>query len=184
MGDPFIGEVRPFVFTFAPFGWATCDGQLLNIQQNAALFSILGVTYGGDGKNTFGLPNLQARAPMNFGAGPGLTPRAWGEVDGAATVSLQAANIPSHTHLLNVVSNANADQTAVANHYLSNGGNAGRAFTPTYTYQPQASPGTHLAADAVQPAGTATGVIPHDNLQPYLPVLLCIALNGIYPARS
>lgn len=184
MADPFIGEIRPFAFTFAPYGWSTCDGQILQIQQNSALFAILGATYGGNGTSTFGLPNLQACAPMSFGSGPGLTPRDWGEADGAATVSLQTNNIPAHTHSLNVVSNANADQKPVANHYLSKGGNPGRPFTATNMYQPQPSAGTHLAADAVQPAGTAMGSIPHDNMQPYLPVLLCIALYGIYPTRS
>ncbi|HEY4745683.1 MAG TPA: tail fiber protein [Desulfuromonadaceae bacterium] len=184
--DPFIGEIRALAFTFAPMNWATCDGQLMPIQQAQALFSILGTIYGGNGTTNFGLPNLQGRAPMDFGAGPGLAPRFLGELEGAASVPLQANNIPSHTHSLNVVSNSNADQKPIAGHYLSKGGVPGSrgAFTPTPTYQLQASAGTHLAADAVQPAGTATGAIPHDNMQPYLPVLLCIALYGIYPTRS
>jgi len=185
MADPFVGEIRAFAFTFAPMNWATCDGQTLNIVQNQALYSLLGTTYGGDGKTTFGLPNLQGRAPMSFGSGPELTPRTLGAATGDATVSLSANHFPAHTHSLNVVSNANADQKPVANHYLGKAGNpGGKGFTSTPTYQPQPSTGTHLAADAVQPAGTATGAIPHDNMQPYLPVLLCIALYGVYPTRS
>lgn len=185
MADPFIGEIRPFAFTFAPYGWATCDGQVLPVQQNPALASLLGPTYGGDGRTTFGLPNLQGRAPMDFGAGQGLTPRTLGQVLGDASVSLQASNFPAHNHLVNAVSNVTpgADQSTVANHYLSKGGKLGKSFLATNTYQPQPSAGIHLAADAVQTAGTATGAIPHDNRQPYLPVLLCIALSGIYPVR-
>lgn len=183
MADPFIGEIRAFAFTYAPMNWATCDGQILQINQNQALFSLLGTTFGGDGKTTFGLPNLQGRAPMSFGSGSGLTPRDLGEQVGEASVSLTTNAFPAHTHGLAVVSNANADKTDVANHYLSKGGNPGRPFTAINSYQPLPTVGTHLAADAVQPAGTATGPISHTNMQPYLPVLLCIALYGVWPTR-
>lgn len=181
MADPFIGEIRAFAFTYAPKGWATCDGQILTIQQNTALYSILGTAYGGDGKTTFGLPNLQGRAPMDAGVGPQLTPRALGAVVGDATVPLMANSFPPHTHALNVVSNVNADKTAAANNYLSKGGSLGRVFTTINTYQQLPTANTQLAADAVQPAGTQQAA--HDNMQPYLPVLFCIALNGEYPQR-
>jgi len=182
MADPFLGEIRAFAFTFAPMGWATCDGQLVQITQNQALYSILGITYGGDGKSTFCLPNLQGRAPMDVGSGPQLTPRIPGDVAGDATVPLTANNFPPHTHALNVVSNSDANQTVVANHYLAKVPATGRPPATTNTYSmPPAN--VQLAADAVQVAGTASGAIAHDNMQPYLPVLLCIALNGEYPVR-
>lgn len=183
--ENFIGEIRPFAFNFAPMGWAACNGQILQIQQNTALFSLLGTAYGGDGKTTFGLPNLQGRAPLDAGAGPGLTYRELGAVAGAATVPLSANNFPPHSHGLNVVTTSNATLTAVADHYLSNGGNlVGKTFSPTNSYQSQPSANTQLAVDAVQTAGTATGPIAHDNMQPYLPVLICIALTGYYPSRG
>lgn len=182
MADPFIGEIRAFAFTFAPMGWATCDGQLMQITQNQALYSILGITYGGDGKSTFGLPNLQGRAPMDIGNGPQLTPRNLGAVAGDATVPLTVNNFPPHTHTLNVVSSSDANQTAVASHYLAKVPSTGRPPATTNTYTTP-TVNAQLAADAVQVAGTATGAITHDNMQPYLPVLLCIALNGEYPVR-
>ncbi len=184
MADPFIGEIRAFAFNYAPLGWATCDGQIMQIQQNSALYSLLGVAFGGDGKINFCLPNLSGRAPMDVGTGPGLTPRNWGNVVGTASVSLTGSNFPPHSHGLNAVSTANASLATVANSYFSKGGNqSGRVFTPTSSYQAQPN-STQLAADAVQQAGTATGPVPHDNMQPYLPVLLCIAVMGIYPTRS
>lgn len=185
MADPFIGEIRAFPYTFAPYCWATCDGQIIQIVQNTALFAVIGATYGGNGTTTFALPNLQGRAPMDFGAGPNLTPRNCGDTVGNATVSLTANNFPPHTHALNAVSSANANQTAVANNYLSKGNYVASGKTKTmFSYNPPATPPAQLAADAVQPAGTATGSIPHDNMQPYLPVQLCIALYGIFPSRG
>lgn len=184
MSDPFIGEIRAFAFTYAPYGWATCDGQMMLINQNTALYSLLGTYFGGDGRTYFNLPNLSGRAPMNAGAGPGLTPRNLGQSVGDASVSLAGSNFPPHTHGLNVVGNANAGLTTVSNNYLSRGGTQdGRVFNPVNTYMP-APVTAPMAADAVQQAGTATGPIAHDNMQPYLPVLLCIAVMGIYPARG
>lgn len=183
MADPFIGEIRGFAFTYAPMDWATCDGQVLPIAQYSALFALIGPTFGGDGRTTFALPNLQGRAALDVGAGPGLTPRNWGSVVGGATVALTADNFPPHTHALNVVGNGNANQTIVANNYLSKGVvPVGKTPTPKSSYQPSQN-GTQLAADAVQQAGTATGSVPHDNMQPYLPVLMCIALTGLWPPR-
>jgi len=184
MADPFIGEIKAFGFSYAPRGWATCDGQLLLIQQNAALFSLLGTFFGGDGKTNFNLPNLQGRAPMGFGASPGLTPRGIGESFGEATVQLTANNHPPHTHALNAYSAANADKTIAADMVPSKGYAvvSGRPKAIN-TYAPVASGGrVSLAADGITPFGTATP--PHENMQPHLPVLLCIALTGIYPSRS
>lgn len=182
MADPFIGEIRAFAFNYAPYGWATCDGQILNVAQNTALFSLLSNKFGGNGTTTFGLPNLSGRTPMDVGSGPGLTPRNWGDVVGAASVSLSGSNFPPHSHGLNAVSNAPAGLTTVANSYLSKGnaivGGRPKAIASYATSSP-----VQLAADAVQQAGTATGQIPHDNMQPFLPVLLCIAVMGIYPSR-
>jgi microcystin-dependent protein len=182
MSDPFIGEIKAFAFNYAPIGWATCDGQILNIVQNTALFSLLSNTFGGDGKTTFGLPNLSGRAPMDVGAGPGLTVRTLGQTVGAATVSLAGSNFPPHSHGLNAVSNAPAGLMTVANNYLSKPPATGKPPVTTHAYLPQPVT-TQLAADAVQQAGTATGPVPHDNMQPFLPVLLCIAIYGLYPER-
>jgi microcystin-dependent protein len=180
--DPFIGEIRAFAFNFAPVDWATCDGQSIPTAQNPALASIVNTYYGGN-SNAFNLPNLQGRAPMNFGNGTGLTPRVLGQTVGATTVTLNANNYPPHNHSLNAV-NANANSGTVANNNLAIGGVAGRTFVATNTYQPVPTANTSLAADAVQVAGGAAPVsVVHDNMQPYLPVLLCIALNGIYPER-
>lgn len=184
MADPFIGEIRPFAFTYAPYGWATCDGQIMQIRQNSALFAVIGASFGGDGNTTFALPNLQGRAPMNAGSGPQLTPRTVGNVTGDTAVSLTASNFPPHSHALNVVSNTNAGLTAAASNYLARGGSpSGKTFSAQSTYQ-SAPDTTRLANDVVQQAGTAPGAVAHDNMQPYLPVLLCIAVMGIFPVRS
>lgn len=182
--DPFIGEIRAFAFTYAPLDWATCDGQIMNIQQNTALFSIIGNIYGGDGKTTFGLPNLSGRAPMDFGAGPGLTVRNWGDKVGDPSVVLATSNFPPHSHGFNAVNNTVAGGATAANSYLAKAPSSGKPAVTTNSFLPQPSAGTQLAADAVQQAGTAPGTVSHSNMQPYLPVLLCIALYGIYPARS
>lgn len=183
MADPFIGEIRPFAFTFAPYGWATCDGQMLSPNQNQALYAVIGINFGGNGSTTFALPNLSGRAPMDFGAGPGLTSRNIGQSFGDPTVALTANNFPPHTHSLNAVSNSTANQNTVANNFFSKPPASGKPPASTNTYQPTPSTGIQLAPDAIQAAGTATGQIPHDNMQPYLPVLLCIALEGEFPVR-
>ena len=106
MSEAYVGEIRIFAGTFAPTGWALCNGQILAISQNTALFSLLGTTYGGNGTTTFALPNLQGRAPMHWGTGPGLTPRSLGEVGGAATVTLLSTQMPAHTHTMNEIGRA------------------------------------------------------------------------------
>jgi microcystin-dependent protein len=184
MADSFVGEVRTFAFGFVPYEWAECCGQQMNIQQYQALYAVIGSTYGGDNKTYFNLPNLNGRAPMGAGPGTGLTNRNMGNTPGSTTVALNANNFPPHSHSLNVVSNTAADKPDVANHYLANS----PAITPrplnvAKTYLSPATPNVQLAADAVQLAGQATGDVPHNNQQPYLPLLLCISLFGEFPVR-
>lgn len=173
MADPFVAEIRLFPFNFAPSGWAFCDGQLMPISQNTALFSLLGTTYGGDGKTTFGLPDLRGRAPMQPGQGQGLSLRHLGEMGGAETVTLLASEIPSHSH------------TILCNNGLSNSRTPGPTVSIARTggglvYE-AAGNQTAMAAQALTPAGGST---PHTNMQPYLTVNSCIALQGVFPPRS
>jgi microcystin-dependent protein len=172
MSDPFVGEIRMFGFGFAPQGWAACNGQLLPIDQNQALFSLLGTTYGGDGRTTFALPNMQSRVPVGQGQGPGLSPYAEGQAGGAETVTLAAAQIPGHTHPVKASSGA-ADSSQPGGRALA------RSAGHIYTAKPDAS--TVMNADML---GDAGGGQPHENIQPYLAVNFCIALAGIFPARN
>jgi microcystin-dependent protein len=174
MSDPFVAEIRIFAGTFAPTGWAFCNGQLMPISQNTALFSLLGTTYGGDGKSTFGLPDLQGRAPMHPGQGPGLSLRDLGEADGQPAVTLLASELPLHSHT-KVAQTTPATQFAPSNTSIlarSVGGNA---------YVTPAAPNTTLAQAAIQPAG---GSAPHNNMQPFLVLNFIIALQGIFPPRG
>ncbi|MBU1431758.1 tail fiber protein [Myxococcota bacterium] len=168
--EPFIGEICIFGGNFAPRGWAFCDGQLLPIAQNAALFSILGTTYGGDGRTTFALPDLRGRLACHPGRGPGLTERRLGQAFGAETITLQEAQIPSHSHGVP----ASAQPASDANP------RAGLpAVTPDATYG--APSGGAMNAASVAPSG---GGQAHDNLQPFLVVNYIIALQGLYPSRG
>jgi microcystin-dependent protein len=175
MADPFVAEIRVFPFNFAPRGWAWCDGQLLPISQNTALFSLLGTFYGGDGKSTFALPDLQGSAAMHTGQGPGLSNRFLGEQGGTPFVTLLESEIPSHTHLLQT-SNGNADIKApspIRAMARSGGGNA---------YQPTVNANlVSLHPQALTPAG---GDQPHNNMMPYLTLFFCIALQGVFPPRT
>lgn len=162
-------------FSFPPKGWAACNGQLLPISQNTALFSILGTYYGGDGKSTFGLPNLQGSAPLQAGQGPGLTLRSLGESGGSPEVTLQQNQVPSHSHGLSC-SSAAADQTNPVNHVPAAGaGQRGAAF---YADAPGTAPS--MKSGIVSITG---GSQPHNNMPPYLAVNFCIALQGVYPPR-
>jgi microcystin-dependent protein len=172
MPDPFIGEIRMFGFGFAPQGWAPCNGQLLPIAQNAALFSLLGTTYGGDGQTTFALPDLRSRVPAGQGQGPGLSAYGQGQAGGAETVTLTAAQMPGHTHPV-TASTSPADSGQPAGRTLA------RAAGHTYT----ARSGTSTAMNPAM-LGHAGGSQPHGNLQPYLAVNFCITTEGIFPPRS
>jgi microcystin-dependent protein len=171
--DPFVAEIRIFPFNFAPKGWAFCDGQILPISQNTALFSLLGTTYGGNGQSTFGLPNVQGSAPMHPGQGPGLSLHDLGETGGSDTVTLLSTEIPSHAHSQMASNSDGTDQTPVNG--LTAGGVGGIS-----TY---AVPGAlaQLNPNAVAPAG---GSQPHNNMMPYLTLNFCIAMQGVFPPRS
>src|SRR6476469_3691096 len=171
--DPFVAEIRIFPFNFAPKGWAFCNGQLLPISQNTALFSLLGTTYGGDGKSNFALPDLQGRAPMHPGQGPGLSLHDLGETGGSDTVTLLESEMPSHNHDMSGAAQDPALAKAVnpdASWSLSQGGGI---------YQ--TTQNTTLAPEAATPVG---GDQPHNNLQPYLTFYFNIALQGVYPPRT
>lgn len=171
--DPFVAEIRMFPFNFAPTGWAHCDGQLLPLSQNTALFSLLGTVYGGDGKSTFALPDLQGRTPLHPGQGQGLSDRFLGEESGSDYVTLLTSEIPVHTHSLNA-SNGFGNSTDPTAKVLS------RVFGGGNMFKTGTTPTDALAAQALAPAG---GDQPHNNLMPYLTVNFCIAMQGIYPAR-
>jgi microcystin-dependent protein len=174
VSDPFLAEIKIFPFNFAPKGWAFCDGQLLPLSQNTALFSLLGTTYGGDGKSNFGLPNFQGSAPMFYGQGPGLSLHDIGEIAGSDTVSLLESEIPSHPHTL-MASAHNATLDAPSPN------NALSRSAPQQIYATLPAPPTPLADATIAPAG---GDQPHNNLMPYLTLNFCIALQGVYPPRS
>src|SRR5512140_853362 len=173
--DPFVAEIRIFGFNFAPTGWAFCDGQILPLSQNTALFSLLGTTYGGDGKSNFALPDLQGRAPMHPGQGPGLSLHDLGETGGSETVSLLETEIPSHSHTANAsledgVQGSVTELIALAR---SVGGTLYQTITNANL--------VNMDAEALAPAG---GDQPHNNMQPYLTFYFNIALQGVYPPRT
>lgn len=180
MSDQFVAEIRIFPFNFAPKGWAFCNGQLLPISQNTALFSLLGTVYGGDGKSTFALPNLQDSAPMQPGQGQGLSQRFLGEMSGSESVTLLLSEIPFHTHQLSA-SDADATSTVPTGEYPAKGmWDTGTANGVIGAYSSQ-SPGN--ATMNFQALSLAGGSLPHNNMQPYLTLNFCIALQGIFPAR-
>lgn len=174
MSQPFLGQIILFAFNFPPRRFARCDGQLLSIAQNNALFALLGTVYGGDGQTTFGLPDLRGRVPIGFGAGPSLTNYAIGQKSGVETVTLNSTNLPAHTHSLNA-------STQVATSRVSNGRMLATDTSTNAEYY--APPGQVTAMDPN--AITATGGnAPHENRQPYLTANFCIALQGIFPSRN
>lgn len=173
MAEPFVAEIRIYPFNFAPRGWAFCDGQLLPIPQNTALFSLLGTTYGGDGRNNFALPDLQGRAPMAPGQGPGLSLYDLGEQSGTETVSLLVSEMPAHTHVV-----SGTTDTAVTNE-PSNAYLARPLGRGSNLYSPVTAGAVPMQPTAVMGSG-----LPHNNMQPYLTLNFCIALQGVFPPRS
>ena len=173
MADPFVAEIRIFPFNFAPKGWAWCNGQLLPLSQNTALFSLLGTTYGGNGKSNFALPDLQGRAPMHPGQGPGLSLHDLGETGGSETVALLESEVPSHAHTLRA-SLDDADVQIPA---------SGRTLAKSANLNAYVSSAA-LSAMAPQALAPAGGDQPHNNLQPYLTFYFNIALQGVFPPRG
>lgn len=173
MTDNYVGEIRMFGGNFAPVGWALCNGQLLSIPQNTALFSILGVTYGGDGVTTFQLPNLQGRIPMQQGEGPGLSSRFLGESGGSTTVTLLNNQMPQHTHTASGATGPGSSTSPAGAVWAT--AHYGRRNDLTYS---AAAPTVQMSA-----LGAAGGNQPHNNMPPYLAVSFIIALSGDYPPR-
>lgn len=174
MADAFLGEIRVFAGGFAPAGWAPCDGRLMSIPQNAALFSLLGTNYGGNGTTTFALPDLRGAVPIGAGAGPGRTPRDVGDHGGAATVTLAQAQLPPHAHAAAASGAVGSADAPTGNVWAVPGGSRGERMYGTDT---QAA----MNAGALAPVG---GNQPHNNLQPYLQLSFIICLNGLYPPRG
>ncbi|QEC57929.1 phage tail protein [Flavisolibacter ginsenosidimutans] len=173
--DPFVAEIRIFPFNFPPTGWATCDGQLLPLSQNTALFSLLGTTYGGDGKSNFALPDLQGRSPVQPGQGPGLSLYDLGQSAGEETVTLLQTEIPMHSHTVNAkLAGTAADPNGLL------WGNPGGRPAPNFFATAQGT-AQNMNPSAVSVSG---GSQPHNSLMPYLTLNFCIALQGVFPPRS
>ena len=174
MADPFVAEIRIFGFNFAPRGWAQCNGQLLPLSQNTALFSLLGTTYGGNGKSNFALPDLQANVPMHPGQGPGLSLYDLGQQGGSQTVTLLESEMPTHNHMLRASSD-DGDQLAPT---------PARSFARSQDGSTYTASNTGLVPLAPQEIAPAGGSLPHNNLMPYVVLNFCIALQGVFPPRS
>lgn len=176
MSEPFLGEIRMMGFNFAPRGWAFCNGQLISIAQNTALFSLLGTFYGGNGQTNYALPNLQGLLPMHQGAGPGLTPRDLGETGGSYNVTLLQSEMPAHTHSVNA-SSAPASSTEPGGNVLARSSDGLTAYNSTGT----TTNAQVLDASVVTVTG---GSQPHSNMMPSLTLNFCIALQGVFPSRN
>ena len=181
MSNPFLGEVRLFGFNFAPRGWAFCNGQLLSISQNTALFSLLGTMYGGNGQTNFALPDLRSRAAIHFGTGTGLSPYTQGQFAGTETITLTTQQLPAHVHTLNG-DNSSATTGVPTAGNLAVPATPGRPPVAVNGY----TTGAPANAVALNPAsiGITGGSQPHSNIQPILVMNYCIALQGIFPSRS
>lgn len=172
--DPFVAEIRIFGFNFAPTAWAFCNGQLLPISQNTALFALLGTFYGGDGKSTFGLPDMRGNAPMHYGQGVGLSDHIIGEASGSTTVNLLTSEVPPHTHsVLGNISPSNLATPSATRAYARSAPGTAYKATPTLD--------ATFAPEAIAPTG---GSVPHNNMMPSLVLNFCIALQGVFPQRG
>lgn len=175
MADPFVAEIRIFPFNFSPTGWAFCNGQLMPISQNTALFSLLGTTYGGDGKSTFALPNMEGNAPMHPGQGPGLSLHDLGETGGSKTVTLLTSEIPAHSHaLLAAAGDVGDERLPTDRAFARTTGVGGNLYGPVASL-------VSMSPSTLPPAGADA---PHNNMMPYLTLNFNIALQGVFPPRS
>lgn len=172
MSTAYIGEIRMFGGNYAPAGWHLCDGSLLAISENDALFALIGTTYGGDGQTTFGLPDLRGRLPVGQGTGPDGTSYLMGQMAGAETVTLTEQQLPSHTHTM-VADSDLANEVNPTNHVFARSN-----LVDAYYDRP---PDTQLSSAVLAPTG---GGNPHENMQPYLPISFIISLTGVYPSQS
>lgn len=179
MAQPFVGQIQLFGFNFAPRGWALCMGQLIPIQQNTALFSLLGTTYGGNGTSNFALPNFGGNAACGQGQGSGLSSRVMGETFGASSVTLLTTEMPAHSHALNIYTQPDPSKRQSAPASGSALATPGSPSTTAFSVPP---PNTTFAPQMLTAA--SGGNQPHQNQQPYLAVNFCIALQGIFPARN
>lgn len=175
MSTPFVAEIRMFGFNFAPTGWAQCNGQLLPISQNTALFSLLGTFYGGDGKSTFALPNLQGAVPIHQGQGSGLSEYFIGQMGGSEFVTLLSSEMPVHNHFVQAYDVDSADNRIPAPNMSLGAPGTGNVYSTSTAGL------TQMAPQALSPAG---GSLPHNNLMPYLVVNFCIAMQGVFPPRQ
>lgn len=173
MSEPFVGEIRMFAGNFAPRGWAFCDGQLLAVSQNDALFSLLGTIYGGDGRTTYGLPDMRGRIPIHAGSGPGLSQRRLGSKSGSEKLTLTVNQMPAHTHGMK----GSSDSGSAAS---PSNATVGRTTNFDF-YRASGSPGANMSSTAISSVG---GSQSHTNLQPFLCIYFIIALFGIYPSRN
>ena len=180
MSSPFVAEIRIFPYNFAPTGWAFCAGQLMPISQNTALFSLLGTTYGGDGKSTFALPNLQGSAPMQQGQGPGLSDRILGETGGSQDVTLITSEMPAHTHVINADTGFASTPDPNQAIYMRANFDDGMGHTGGVQVYSNVAPNTLMNPLSLAIAGSS---FPHNNMMPSLGVNFCIALQGVFPAR-
>lgn len=179
MSSPYVGEIRAFGFTFAPSGWAFCNGQPMSIAEFQTLYAVIGTIYGGDGINTFNLPNLQGYVPMHWGSGPGGFNTTIGQVQGTPNVTLTTATTPQHLHTItaqDVASGGELEKTAVpnANNWLG-------PADPQFLYTASPTITTAFAPNSITPVG---GGQPHENMQPYLALNFCISLFGVFPSRN
>ena len=182
MSEPYIGEIRIFGFDYAPRSWAKCNGQIVDVSQNTALFSIIGNTYGGDGRTTFGLPDLQSRAAMHYQEVPGLSSHRLGEMGGSMGVELNETMIPSHSHTLRAVNSAKASEAVATGNLPGNPSKTGRREPPkNFNIYADTSISALMAPGMVGQTGQSAA---HNNMQPFLTLNFCIALEGEYPSRN
>jgi microcystin-dependent protein len=179
MANPFLGEIRLFPYNFAPFGWALCQGQILSISQNTALFSLLGTNYGGNGTTNFALPQLTGIVPLHQGNGPGLSPYVVGETGGTPNVTVLSQQMPQHNHAMSALAHS-ATTNAPAGQYPAQGHGQGRGAYTIRTFAPSGTQASFIPTAVA----TAGGNLPHNNMQVSLVMTWCIALQGIFPARN